>query len=77
MFPKSTGQGRRSSVRIRLPIFVNTYLPPLPKPRHCEALGKAILKVIEKRGEKVAIIASGGMSHYPGTWKYLKTACSE
>jgi 2,3-dihydroxyphenylpropionate 1,2-dioxygenase len=57
-----------------VPIFVNTYLPPLPSPRRAEALGKAIKKVIDARPEKVAIIASGGMSHYPGTWKYPQPA---
>src|SRR5580700_8056861 len=41
-----------------VPIFVNTYLPPLPSPRRAEALGKAIKKVIDARPEKVAIIAS-------------------
>lgn len=51
-------------------VFVNAYLPPLPSPRRCAALGRAIAKVIEGRPEKVALIASGGMSHYPGTWKY-------
>ena len=34
------------------------------------SLGKAIAKVIAARPERVAIIASGGMSHFPGTWKY-------
>ncbi|HXJ18130.1 MAG TPA: hypothetical protein VNM68_13160 [Candidatus Polarisedimenticolia bacterium] len=57
-----------------VPIFVNAYLPPLPTARRCEALGKAIAKVIANRPERVAIIASGGMSHYPGTWKYPKPA---
>jgi 2,3-dihydroxyphenylpropionate 1,2-dioxygenase len=57
-----------------VPIFVNAYLPPLPTARRCEALGKAIAKVIASRPERVAIIASGGMSHYPGTWKYPKPA---
>jgi 2,3-dihydroxyphenylpropionate 1,2-dioxygenase len=57
-----------------VPIFVNTYLPPLPSPRRAEALGKAIKQVIDSRPEKVAIIASGGMSHYPGTWKYPQPA---
>src|SRR5580692_11217734 len=55
-----------------VPIFINTYLPPLPSARRCEALGKAIAKVIANRPERVAIIASGGMSHFPGTWKYPK-----
>jgi 2,3-dihydroxyphenylpropionate 1,2-dioxygenase len=57
-----------------VPIFINTYLPPLPTARRAEALGKAIRKVIDARPERVAIIASGGMSHYPGTWKYSQPA---
>jgi aromatic ring-opening dioxygenase catalytic subunit (LigB family) len=57
-----------------VPLFVNTYLPPLPKARRCEALGKAIREIVEKGPERVAIIASGGMSHYPGTWKYPQPA---
>jgi 2,3-dihydroxyphenylpropionate 1,2-dioxygenase len=57
-----------------VPIFVNVYLPPIASARRCEALGKAIAKIIERRPERVAIIASGGMSHYPGTWKYPQPA---
>lgn len=57
-----------------IPLFVNAYLPPLPSARRCHALGRAIAKIIEERPEKVAIIASGGMSHYPGTWKYPQPA---
>jgi 2,3-dihydroxyphenylpropionate 1,2-dioxygenase len=57
-----------------VPLFVNTYLPPLPKARRCEALGKAIREIVEKGPERVAIVASGGMSHYPGTWKYPQPA---
>jgi 2,3-dihydroxyphenylpropionate 1,2-dioxygenase len=57
-----------------IPLFVNAYLPPLPSARRCEALGKAIAKIIEGRPERVAIVASGGMSHYPGTWKYPQPA---
>jgi len=57
-----------------VPVFVNTYLPPLPKARRCEALGKAIREIVEKGQDRVAIVASGGMSHYPGTWKYPQPA---
>jgi aromatic ring-opening dioxygenase catalytic subunit (LigB family) len=64
-------EGRKIPV---VPIFVNTYLPPLPTPQRCAALGKAIAEYIETRPEKVAIIASGGLSHYPGTWKYPQPA---
>src|SRR5436190_2151573 len=56
-----------------IPFFTNVYVPPLPSPRRCEALGKAIAEIVAARpaNEKVAIIASGGMSHFPGTTKYL------
>lgn len=57
-----------------VPIFLNTYLPPLPTPQRCEKLGKEIANIIAGRPERVVIIASGGMSHYPGTWKYPQPA---
>jgi 2,3-dihydroxyphenylpropionate 1,2-dioxygenase len=53
-----------------VPFFTNVYLPPLPSPRRCLALGAAIADIIKGRRERVCILASGGMSHYPGTWKY-------
>ncbi len=53
-----------------IPIHTNVYLPPLPSPKRCAALGREIARAIASRSERVAIIASGGMSHYPGTWKY-------
>lgn len=53
-----------------IPIHTNVYMPPLPAPRRCAALGYALAQAIAARSERVAIIASGGMSHYPGTWKY-------
>jgi len=58
--------------KIPLSRFCERLLPPLPTPRRCAELGKAIAKVIADRPERVAIIASGGMSHFPGTWKYPK-----
>src|SRR5215207_2417950 len=53
-----------------IPFFTNVYVPPLPTPRRCEALGRALADIVKGRKEKVAIIASGGMSHFPGTSKY-------
>jgi aromatic ring-opening dioxygenase catalytic subunit (LigB family) len=53
-----------------VPIFVNTYLPPLPRPQRCAALGRAIAEIVAAKPERVALLASGGMSHYPGTAKY-------
>ena len=57
-----------------VPIFVNTYLPPLPSGKRCAALGRAIAEIVASRPERVAVLASGGMSHYPGTWKYYTPA---
>src|SRR5271165_2120124 len=57
-----------------VPFFVNAYLPPLPTPQRCIALGQAMAEIIESRPERVAIVASGGLSHYPGTWKYPQPA---
>ncbi|HEX5370656.1 MAG TPA: hypothetical protein VFY10_14690 [Dehalococcoidia bacterium] len=54
-----------------VPIFVNVYLPPLPTTHRCLEIGKAIAEVVADRPERVAILASGGMSHYPGTSKYF------
>src|SRR6516225_3739968 len=54
-----------------IPFFTNVYVPPLPTAKRCEALGQALAQIVKGRKERVAIIASGGMSHFPGTTKYL------
>ena len=54
-----------------IPFFTNVYVPPLPTAQRCAALGKALAQIVKGRKERVAIIASGGMSHFPGTTKYL------
>jgi hypothetical protein len=54
-----------------VPFFTNVYMPPLPTPRRCAALGHAVAEIGRGRKERVAVIASGGMSHFPGTRKYL------
>lgn len=53
-----------------VPFHTNVYMPPLPSPARCASLGRQIAQIVKSRPERVAIIASGGMSHYPGTWKY-------
>ncbi|GAA1877633.1 hypothetical protein [Asanoa iriomotensis] len=53
-----------------VPLLVNTYLPPIPSPRRAYALGQALRAALDERDERVAIIASGGMSHFPGTARY-------
>jgi protocatechuate 4,5-dioxygenase beta chain len=48
-----------------IPLFVNVLQHPLPKPRRCFALGKAIRRAIESYPEdlKVAMVGTGGLSH--------------
>jgi aromatic ring-opening dioxygenase catalytic subunit (LigB family) len=53
-----------------VPLFVNVYVPPLPQPHRAYQLGRAIAEIVAEREGRIAILASGGMSHYPGTEKY-------
>lgn len=56
-----------------VPVFVNTYYPPnVPSAARCHALGQAIASAVASwpdgvggaRGARVAVIASGGLSHF-------------
>ena len=49
-------------------VFLNEYYPPLPSAARCARLGEAIADVLGNRPERVAIYASGGLSHYPGMY---------
>lgn len=53
-----------------LPIYVNCYIPPQPTMQRCMQFGRALRNVFGRLGKKVAIIGSGGLSHYPGTKSY-------
>jgi 2,3-dihydroxyphenylpropionate 1,2-dioxygenase len=53
-----------------LPIFVNVYVPPQPSPQRCFAFGKALSRSLERLGKRAVVIASDGLSHYPGTPMY-------
>jgi 2,3-dihydroxyphenylpropionate 1,2-dioxygenase len=55
-----------------LPISVNAYLPPQPTIERCYAFGQAVARVVTALGLRTAVIASGGMSHYPGTERYAE-----
>jgi aromatic ring-opening dioxygenase LigB subunit len=48
-----------------VPVMVNTYYPPAPSPRRCVQFGQALAEVIERFPDerRVAVIASGGLSH--------------
>lgn len=53
-----------------LPISVNAYLPPQPTIERCYAFGEAVARVVTALGLRTVVVASGGMSHYPGTERY-------
>jgi aromatic ring-opening dioxygenase catalytic subunit (LigB family) len=50
-----------------LPIYVNTWVDPAPSPRRCYQVGEMIRGVAGETQERVAILATGGLSHFPGS----------
>lgn len=53
-----------------LPIYVNSYVPPQPPMLRCFAFGQALARGLDAAGVRAVVIASGGMSHFPGTQRY-------
>lgn len=53
-------------------IFMNAYVPPQPSPLRCHAFGQALARAVARMGRRAVLIASGGLSHYPGTVHYPK-----
>ena len=50
-----------------LPIYVNTWVDPAPSPRRCYQVGELIRAVADDSKERVAVLATGGLSHFPGS----------
>ncbi len=52
-----------------VPIFINCASPPLPSPRRCYAVGRWLADAIRRWDvdKRVAIIATGGLSHSVGS----------
>ena len=55
-----------------LPISINAYLPPQPTIERCYAFGEAVARAVAALGLRTVALASGGMSHYPGTERYAE-----
>jgi 2,3-dihydroxyphenylpropionate 1,2-dioxygenase len=55
-----------------LPISINAYLPPQPTIERCYAFGEAVARVVTALGLRTVVVASGGMSHFPGTERYAE-----
>lgn len=52
-----------------VPVLVNCIVPPQPSPQRCYEVGQIIKFIIEERypgTERVALLATGGLSHEPG-----------
>lgn len=48
-----------------LPLFLNGYHPPQPSGQRCYELGLALRHILDARPERIALYASGGLSHCP------------
>ncbi len=53
-----------------VPVFVNAYLPPQPQIERCHAFGQALAAALAGLRLRAVVVASGGMSHFPGTDRY-------
>ena len=57
-----------------VPIHMNCIVPPLPQPARCYEVGQIIADIVRNcrpAGERVAIMATGGLSHDPGGDRYF------
>ncbi len=53
-----------------IPIYANAYVPPQPTMERCYAFGQALARGLAAIDLRAVVIASGGMSHFPGTERY-------
>lgn len=49
-----------------VPLFFNTLCPPRPSPRRCLELGRTLRPALDAATQRIAIVATGGLSHDPG-----------
>ncbi|MHA1109423.1 MAG: hypothetical protein ACTSQV_09990 [Alphaproteobacteria bacterium] len=54
-----------------IPIYVNAYVPPQPSMERCYAFGRAFADGLAARDIRAVVVTSGGLSHYPGTARYV------
>ena len=53
-----------------VPLYVNAYVPPQPPIERCYRLGQALARGLAAAGVRAVVVASGGLSHFPGTERY-------
>ncbi|MGH3395992.1 MAG: hypothetical protein ACRDPO_15040 [Streptosporangiaceae bacterium] len=69
MIPLHYAQSAGLSVPV-IPLIVNAYVPPQPSIRRCYDLGRAMARWSQRAGVRLGVVATGGMSHYPGTDRF-------
>jgi 2,3-dihydroxyphenylpropionate 1,2-dioxygenase len=52
-----------------VPLVINTLTPPMPGPKRCFTLGGLLGTALRNTAKRVAIVATGGLSHWPGEAK--------
>ena len=55
-----------------VPVIINTLTPPMPSAKRCFALGELLGKTLAKSEKRIAMVATGGLSHWPGEAKHGK-----
>ncbi len=55
-----------------VPVIINTLTPPMPTAKRCFALGEFLGRALKKLPKRIALIATGGLSHWPGEAKHGK-----
>jgi len=55
-----------------VPVIINTLTPPMPSAKRCFAFGEFLGKTLERSSKRIALIATGGLSHWPGEAKHGK-----
>ena len=55
-----------------LPVYVNAYIPPQPPIERCHGFGQALARGLAALGLRAVVVASGGLSHFPGTERYAQ-----
>lgn len=51
-----------------VPIFINVFSPPLPSMDRAYSLGEAVRDIVSRGSERVMVLGTGGLSHWPPIW---------
>ena len=49
-----------------VPVIINALTPPMPTAKRCFAFGEFLGTVLQRSEKRIALIATGGLSHWPG-----------